>query len=181
MMRDVLRRTYFLLQRWRYRLVLLGKNVRWGPGVRLYGGIVFKVGGRGVLDLGGNIRISGGTYILADGRMRIGANTLVGSNCILASLHEIEIGDDCLIGHMVSIRDHEHEILAAERRISEQGFREGAVRIGDNVWLGDKVTVTSGVTIGENSVVGANAVVTRDIPPNVVAAGVPARVIRARR
>jgi maltose O-acetyltransferase len=50
--------------------------------------------------------------------------------------------------------------------------------IGNNVWLGGGAIVLAGVTIGENSVIGAGAVVTRDIPPNVVAAGNPARVIR---
>jgi acetyltransferase-like isoleucine patch superfamily enzyme len=51
--------------------------------------------------------------------------------------------------------------------------------IGNNVWIGAKATVTKGVTIGDNVVIGANSVVTRDIPPNSVAAGAPARVIRS--
>ncbi len=50
--------------------------------------------------------------------------------------------------------------------------------IEDNVWLGGGVTVTPGVTIGHDSVIGAGSVVTKDIPPGVVAAGVPCRVIR---
>jgi acetyltransferase-like isoleucine patch superfamily enzyme len=54
------------------------------------------------------------------------------------------------------------------------------VRIGRNVWLGAKVTVSKGVAIGDNAIVGANAVVTHDIPPNAIAAGVPARIIRMR-
>ena len=52
------------------------------------------------------------------------------------------------------------------------------VHIGDNVWLGDHSTVLKGVTIGDNSVVAARAVVTRDVPPNVVVAGSPAKVIK---
>ncbi|WP_230688968.1 DapH/DapD/GlmU-related protein [Micromonospora sp. WMMC415] len=52
------------------------------------------------------------------------------------------------------------------------------ITIGDNVWLGGGVIVLAGVTIGENTVVGAGAVVTRDLPPNVVALGNPARVVR---
>lgn len=52
------------------------------------------------------------------------------------------------------------------------------IRIGSNVWIGDGVTICKGVTIGDNSVVGAGAVVTRDVPPNSVAAGNPARVVR---
>jgi maltose O-acetyltransferase len=52
------------------------------------------------------------------------------------------------------------------------------ITIGNNVWLGGGVIVCPGVTIGENTVVGAGAVVTRDLPPNVVAVGNPARVIK---
>jgi maltose O-acetyltransferase len=52
------------------------------------------------------------------------------------------------------------------------------ITVGDNVWLGGGAIVLPGVTIGDNAVVGAGAVVTRDLPPNVVAVGNPARVIR---
>ncbi|MBL7482335.1 maltose acetyltransferase domain-containing protein [Escherichia coli] len=52
------------------------------------------------------------------------------------------------------------------------------VTIGDNVWIGSHVVINPGVTIGDNSVIGAGSVVTKDIPPNVVAAGVPCRIIR---
>ena len=57
-------------------------------------------------------------------------------------------------------------------------YSKGVVTIGNNVWIADKVTILSGVTIGDNSMIGANAVVTHDIPSGVIAAGVPARVIR---
>jgi acetyltransferase-like isoleucine patch superfamily enzyme len=79
---------------------------------------------------------------------------------------------------MVSIRDHDHAFGRLGSRVNEQGYTQGAVRIGDNVWLGSKVTVTRGVTIGSNTVVGANAVVTSDLPANCIAAGIPARVLR---
>ena len=52
------------------------------------------------------------------------------------------------------------------------------IHIGENVWLGANVTVLGGVTIGDNAVIAAGAVVTKNIPPNTVAAGVPARVVR---
>ena len=52
------------------------------------------------------------------------------------------------------------------------------ITVGDNVWIGAGVTVLAGVSIGENSVIGAGSVVTRSIPPNVIAVGVPCRVIR---
>ena len=57
-------------------------------------------------------------------------------------------------------------------------YSKGVVTIGNNVRIADKVTILSCVTIGDNSTIGANAVVTHDIPAGVIAAGVPARVIR---
>ena len=54
----------------------------------------------------------------------------------------------------------------------------GDILIGKNVWVGANVTVLSGVTIGENSVIGAGAVVTKSIPKNSVAVGIPAKVIK---
>jgi acetyltransferase-like isoleucine patch superfamily enzyme len=64
--------------------------------------------------------------------------------------------------------------------VTWQGFTsKGPTRIGDNVWCGAHVVVTSGVTIGERCVIGANSVVTADIPPGSIAAGAPARVLRA--
>jgi len=57
-------------------------------------------------------------------------------------------------------------------------LQRGPVIIGNNVWLGRNVAVMPGVSIGNGSVIGANSVVTKDIPPNSFAAGVPARVVR---
>ncbi len=53
-----------------------------------------------------------------------------------------------------------------------------AVRIGNNVWIGDGAIVGKGVTIGDNSIIGAGAVVTKDVPPDVIAAGNPAVVVK---
>jgi acetyltransferase-like isoleucine patch superfamily enzyme len=64
--------------------------------------------------------------------------------------------------------------------VTWQGFTtKGPTRIGDNVWCGANVVVTGGVTIGERSVIGANSVVTADVPAGSIAAGSPARVLKA--
>ncbi|MCA1779929.1 MAG: hypothetical protein LC637_11255 [Xanthomonadaceae bacterium] len=60
----------------------------------------------------------------------------------------------------------------------DAGFTTAPVEIGNNVWIGAKATITKGVKIGNNAVVGANSVVTSDIPAGVLAAGVPARILR---
>lgn len=160
--------------------MLWNKEVVWGRNVRVYNPVNLRIGRHGKLDLGDDVRISSGTDLLADGSMRIGRGTVIEKYCVIACLDSLEIGDDCLIANMVSIRDHDHRWEEGDRKIREQGYKTAPVRIGDNVWIGDKVTVTSGVNIGDNSIIGANAVVTKDVPANVVAAGVPARVIRTR-
>ena len=88
----------------------------------------------------------------------------------------ISIGADVQIGPNVQLLTPTHPLDAELRRAKWEAAEP--ITIGDNVWLGGGVIVCPGVTIGENTVVGAGAVVTRDLPPNVVAAGVPARVVR---
>ena len=90
----------------------------------------------------------------------------------------ITIGSACQIGTRVQFLTATHPIDAEPRRI---GWESGEpIALGDNVWLGGGVVVCPGVTIGDDTVVGAGAVLTRDLPPGVVAAGVPARVIREK-
>ena len=116
------------------------------------------------------------------GRLEIGDRTIFGHHCTLGVADSLVIGPDCLIAEMVAIRDHDHRFDGPlEVPIREQGVTSTPVRIGSNVWLAGKVTVLKGVTIGDNAIIGANAVVTRDIPTNAVAVGIPARVIRYRQ
>lgn len=88
----------------------------------------------------------------------------------------ITIGAQCQIGPRVQLLTPAHPVDPEPRRT---GWEYGApITIEDNVWLGGGVIVCPGVTIGRDTVVGAGAVVTRDLPPGVVGAGVPARVLR---
>ena len=89
----------------------------------------------------------------------------------------ITIGDDVQIGPNVQLLTPTHPLDAHLRR--EKWEAAEPITIGSNVWLGGGVIVLPGVTIGQNSVVGAGAVVTRDLPDNVVAMGIPARVVRS--
>lgn len=118
--------------------------------------------------------------IECEGRLEIGEGTIFGHHCTLAARSSLVIGADSLIAEMVSIRDHNHRFDRLDVPVRDQGNEVAPVRIGRNVWLGAKVTVVSGVTIGDNAIIGANAVVTRDIPANAIAVGIPARVIRMR-
>lgn len=91
---------------------------------------------------------------------------------------KIHISSDCLIGPRVIFRTVNHKFTDIRRTKKLQGQIIGDILIGKNVWVGANVTVLSGVTIGENSVIGAGAVVTKSIPKNSVAVGIPAKVIK---
>jgi len=114
------------------------------------------------------------TYLRSTG-VRIGHNTMISlGSKIDVRRGNVRIGDNCHITHGVVILSHD----GAARQIDPQDDGEGAVDIGDNVFVGVNAVVLKGVTIGDNSVVAAGAVVSMNVPENVVVAGNPARVIR---
>lgn len=106
----------------------------------------------------------------------IGARTFANWGLIALDVGKIAIGDDVQIGPNVQLLTATHPVEPEPRRAKWEGSRP--ITIGNNVWLGGGAIVCPGVTIGDNTVVGAGAVVTRDLPPNVVAVGNPARIIR---
>lgn len=116
---------------------------------------------------------------------KIGKNFFANFNLTVQDDAEVTIGDFCNFGPNVTIVTPIHPMLADERRemLNAGGEKKRfcyakPVHIGSNCWFGASVTVCPGVTIGDNCVIGAGSVVTRDIPPNSFAAGVPCRVIR---
>ena len=81
---------------------------------------------------------------------------------------------------IISDNSHGHIILEEKdiRPVDRPLCSKGEVVIGDNVWIGDKVAILQGVHIGDGAIIAANAVVTKDVPANSVAAGVPAKIIK---
>lgn len=108
--------------------------------------------------------------------VHFGKNVFVNFNANFVDDGEIFIGDDTMIGPNCNIATAVHPISPRLRRHKLQYNKP--VHIGNNVWFGAGVTVLPGVTIGDNSIVGAGAVVIDDVPANVIAAGVPATIIR---
>lgn len=106
----------------------------------------------------------------------VGARTFANFGLISLDVAAVTIGDDVQIGPNVQLLTAFHPVAAGPRRGKWEAARP--ITIGDNVWLGGGAIVLPGVTIGANTVVGAGAVVTRDLPPDVVAVGNPARVVR---
>lgn len=115
-------------------------------------------------------------------RCEFGFNISVGDNfyanfdCVMLDGGGITIGDNVLFGPRVGIYTSNHAIHPVERAAGACYAKP--VVIGDNVWIGGGVSINQNVTIGDNSIVGSGSVVTRSIPANTIAAGVPARVLR---
>lgn len=168
------RRLRLIWLRLRFRRAHFGarNDIRAGFKLRLAPGAQFQTGEACVLDTD--------TTIECSGTLTIGARVILGHHCTLGCKDRIEIGDDCLLAEMVSIRDHDHNFARTDIPIREQGATCAPVKIGRDVWLGAKVTVVRGVTIGDGAIIGANAVVTRDVPAMAIAVGIPARVVKMR-
>lgn len=125
----------------------------------------------------------------AGGRIQIGDRTFIGRSHLVC-YRSLAIGDDVIISWGVTIVDHDsHSIDWMDRRndVLEWGagrknwdrIAHAPVVVSNRAWIGFNVSILKGVTIGEGAVIGAGSVVTRDIPPYSLAAGNPARVIRA--
>lgn len=170
----VRRRLGLAIRRLRHRRVSFGSHcdVRSGARMTVAKGATVAFGTGCVLDHGFTLEVAG--------LLTVGDRTVFGHHCTVAADDHVTIGRDCLIGELVSIRDHDHAFDRTDVPILDQGRRTAAVVIGDDVWVGAKATITSGVTIGDGAVVGAHAVVTRDLPAGCVAVGIPARVVTMR-
>ena len=112
--------------------------------------------------------------------IKIGHNTGINAGAYLAGQGGIEIGNDVIIGPGVKIFSENHNFSAKEKIIKHQGVNREGVKIKDNCWIGANVTVLDGVTIGGGCVIAAGSVITRSVPENTVAGGIPARVLRKR-
>ncbi len=140
------------------------------------------------LVLGSDIFIDGGVLLHCGGMewcpdsggITIGSGTFIGSNAVLYGAGGIEIGEAVGIGAGAVITSHQQTFDRADVNFQHQPMRFARVVVGRDVMIAVNATVLPGVRLGEGSIVGAGAVVTRDVPPRVVVAGVPAQVIRER-
>lgn len=115
-------------------------------------------------------------YTAGGNEIRIGINVFVNQNCTLYDLGGLYIADNVMIGPNVSIITASHPLEPSQRRTTTIG---NPIIIEKNVWIATGATIIGGVTVGENSVITAGSVVTKNVPPNTLVGGNPARCIRS--
>jgi acetyltransferase-like isoleucine patch superfamily enzyme len=164
----------WLKLRWRGRLQTDGLCFV-GPGVK------FEIGPDAVVRLGRWCWIGHGSKIRAhEGEVSIGAKTVMGQECTISAFQHVAIGRECIVADRVMLIDFDHGVVEQERPIRLQGIYKRDVDVGHNCWIGYGACILRGAAIGDNAIVGTSTVVTKDVPPNAVVGGVPARVLRMR-
>ncbi|MCC6177663.1 MAG: acyltransferase [Chloroflexi bacterium] len=176
-------------------------------GVRLVYAENIRLGNKAYLDQGvylhacpDGIEIGAGAFIMHNAELhvfnfrdlphahiRIGERTFVGESVIIRGQGGVDIGKAVLIGPGAQILAINHNHGDSSLPILDQGIAGSGIVIEDGAWIGAGAIVLDGVQVGRNAVIGAGAVVTKDVPANSVAVGVPARIAgpaeadRARR
>lgn len=112
--------------------------------------------------------------------IKIGNNSAVGAQSYLGGQGGIEIGNDVIMGPGVMIFSENHNYESPYVEIRKQGENRKGVKINNNCWIGAGCKILDGVSIGEGSVIAAGSVVTKNIPSNSIAAGVPAKIVKSR-
>lgn len=113
-------------------------------------------------------------YINYGKHTKIGKNVFINFDCIFLDLGGITIEDDVMLAPNVRLLSEGHPVSPESRH----SLMTGHVHIKRNAWIGANATILPGVTIGENAVVAAGAVVSKDVPDNTIAGGIPAKVIK---
>lgn len=158
--------------------VRLGQNVYIGDGCYLY-----QSRDGGPIILADRTQVYGETIIQTGhgGRIEVGAETHIQPRCVLSAyVGPIEIGERVEIAPACAFYSYNHSVDPESDIMSQPLVTQGGIKVGDGAWLGHGVVVLDGVEIGAGAVVAAGAVVVRSIPPNAIAVGSPARVVKYR-
>ena len=135
------------------------------------------------IEIGDDVYVGRNTIIYCkNGNIRIGANVNISSNCQMVSSNDMTLGADIVIGaYTYLLSGGGYDYAAGAPRFAQQNgyITKGPLTIGDNCWLGAGVIVLDAACVGEHCVIAGGAVVTEPVPPNSIAGGVPARVIKS--
>ncbi len=156
------------------------------------GGAILGMTSKNQVRVGKHFSSSGWIMMLPNAHIKIGDYTSIGPNTIIDVWEKVEIGSYCMISADVRIQDNNsHSIYAQDRLVDILGAADingkginhtndikKPIKIGDHVWIGRRCTILKGVTIGDRSVIATGSIVSRDVPPDSVVAGNPARVVK---
>jgi acetyltransferase-like isoleucine patch superfamily enzyme len=104
----------------------------------------------------------------------------MGQECTISAFQHVSIGRECIVADRVMLIDFDHGVVEEDRPIRQQGIYKRDVNVGHNCWIGYGACILRGSRVGDNAIIGTSTVVTKDIPANAVAGGVPARILRMR-
>ena len=147
------------------------------------GAVVARWRGNGFVELADGVQINRGCMLelIEGGSITIDEGVAIQNGCVLFSgVEPIIIHRHAQIACYCAFYSYDHGIDAGSEIYRQPLTSKGPIVVGEDAWLGVCVKVMSGVTIGRGAVIGAGSVVTRDIPANAIAAGVPARVLKYR-
>lgn len=164
----------------RYRVESLGRGVTIDSAIpQIYGNGRIRIGNESVIG-GRNTWLVGFPWG-GDAVLVIGERVAIGYQTTLSVAVGLTIGDDTVMASNVQIYDNPSHPVSATRRLRREALRPdecAPVSIGRNVWIGTQSIIMRGVSIGDNSVVAAGSIVTRDVAPNMLVGGNPAKPIK---
>jgi len=175
--------------------VFIGKNVRLkhknliSTGKTTFIGDYVEINAlsRNGVQIGDNVSIHRSTIIDCTGGIRsIGEGIQIGNsvgfspNCYIQVRGSVKIGDNVIFGPNVKIFSENHNFHDINTPITSQGETRKGVNIESDVWVGSSAVILDGVTIGKNSIIAAASLVNKDVPPNSIVAGIPAKIIKNR-
>ncbi len=138
-------------------------------------------------DSNRGIRIGSGVFIgrntilsCKNGDIELADGANIGFNCELFSASTVTVGAGTLLAAYTYVIGGDHDFSDPSKSILEQGRKSDGVRIGAGAWIGAGAKLLDGVSIGDQAIIGAGAVVTRDVPAQAVAVGIPAKVVSNR-
>lgn len=164
--------------------IRFASNITLGNGVYLDENVYLHACPGGI-DIGNETLVMHGAILhvynfrdLPDARIHIGRNSLIGEHTVIRGQGGVTIGDRVYTSPNTQIIAVNHIFDDPNRSFTEQGITAEGITIADDVWIGANAVITDGVHIGQGAVIAAGAVVTKDVAPNTVVGGVPARHLR---